>query len=104
MQPLYRKLRLRPENLSRTLEDTATMSAFLIPWNTGATYAVGVLGVAAADFIPYCFLGFLTPVFTIIYAITGRTICKLDEGEEYGEATEYKSRFNPLTPAEIESK
>jgi len=104
MQPLYRKHNLRPENLSRTIEDTATMSAFLIPWNTGAIYAAGVLGVAAIDFIPYCFLGFLTPVFTILYAITGRTLCKLDEGEEYGEATMYKSRFNPLRSEKIESK
>ena len=36
MQPLYRKMRLRPEVLSRTLEDSCTMSAFLIPWNTSS--------------------------------------------------------------------
>lgn len=97
MQPLFRKMRLRPENLSRTIEDSATMSAFLIPWNTGALYAAGVLGVTSLEFIPYCFLGYITPVFTVLYAVTGRTLCKLDDGEEYGETYEYKSRFNPAS-------
>ncbi len=97
MQPLFRKMRLRPENLSRTIEDSATMSAFLIPWNTGALYAAGVLGVASVEFIPYCFLGYITPIFTILYAMTGKTLCKLDPGEEYGETREYKSRFTPAS-------
>lgn len=95
MMPLYKEKRLRPENLSRTLEDSATMTAALIPWNTGAIYAVSTLGVAFAEYAPFCFLFFLTPVFTIIYALTGRTICYLDEDEEYGPDKAYKSRFNP---------
>jgi len=89
MQPVFKKLRIRPENLSRTIEDSVTMSCFLIPWNTGAIYASGVLGVAATEFAPWCFLGYITPIFTIIYLITGFAICKLKDGEEYGESQEY---------------
>ena len=92
MQPLYRKMRLRPEVLSRTLEDSCTMSAFLIPWNTGAIYAASVLGVEPAQFIPFCFLGFITPLFSLLYAFTGFSVTYLDEGEEYGETSEYKFR------------
>lgn len=94
MQPLYRKMGVRPEVLSRTIEDSCTMSAFLIPWNTGAIYAASVLGVAAAEFIPFCFLGFITPIFSLIYAFSGFSITYLDEGEEYGESAEYK--FKPF--------
>lgn len=94
MQPLYRKMRIRPEVLSRTIEDSCTMSAAIIPWNTGAAYAYTVMGVAPAAFIPYCFLFFLTPIFSIIYALTGFSISYLDEGEEYGETAEYK--FKPF--------
>ena len=97
MQPLYRKMRLRPENLSRTIEDVCTMSAPIIPWNTAAVYTAGVLGISAGAFIPYIFLAFITLVFTLIYAFTGFTIAKLDEGEEYGETEEYK--FKPFKKA-----
>lgn len=92
MQPLYRKMRLRPEVLSRTIEDSCTMSAFLIPWNTGAIYAASVLGVDPKQFIPFCFLGFITPIFSLLYAFTGFSVTKLDEGEEYGASLEYKFR------------
>lgn len=103
MEPMYEEQKLRPENLSRTLEDTATMSAALIPWNTGAIYAVGTLGVAVGSYAPFCFLFFLAPVFTIIYAVSGKTICYLDAGEKYGEATTYKSTFNPNKRPEAET-
>ena len=95
MQPLYEGQKLRPENLSRTLEDSATMTAAIIPWNTGAIYAAGTLGVAVGAYAPFCFLFFLTPVFTILYALTGKTICYVEEGEEYGATHDYKSTFNP---------
>ncbi len=74
MSPLYKEMRVKPENLSRTIEDTCTMSAALIPWNTGAVYTHGAIGVSPFEFIPYCFLGYITPIFTVLYALTGFTI------------------------------
>lgn len=93
MQPLYRKRRLRPENLSRIIEDCGTLGAEIIPWSTGALYPAGVLGVSPYLFIPYCFLSFINPIFTLIYGITGFTMTELDEGEVYGETDEYKISF-----------
>ncbi|HSV88111.1 MAG TPA: Na+/H+ antiporter NhaC [Bacteroidales bacterium] len=64
----YRKQRLKPHVLSRTLQDSATVTSALVPWNTcGATQAA-VLGIPAFSFIPYAFFNILTPFVTIIVA------------------------------------
>lgn len=65
MQKLYQERGLKPEVLSRALEDSATVTSVLIPWNTcGATQA-RVLGVATLDYLPYCFFNILSPLINI---------------------------------------
>jgi len=64
---IYKKRGLKPENLSRTLEDSATVTSVLVPWNTcGATQA-SVLGVATLVYAPYCFFNIISPFMTILY-------------------------------------
>jgi NhaC family Na+:H+ antiporter len=64
---VYKKRGLMPENLSRTLEDSATVTSVLVPWNTcGATQA-SVLGVATLTYAPYCFFNIISPFMTILY-------------------------------------
>lgn len=64
---IYRKRGLKGENLSRTLEDSATVTSVLIPWNTcGATQA-SVLGVATLTYAPYCFFNIISPFMTILF-------------------------------------
>ncbi|MCL6260342.1 Na+/H+ antiporter NhaC [Aquiflexum sp. TKW24L] len=64
---VYRKRGLKPENLSRTLEDSATVTSVLIPWNTcGATQA-SVLGVATLAYAPYCFFNIISPIMTVLF-------------------------------------
>jgi NhaC family Na+:H+ antiporter len=64
----YRERDLKPEVLSRTLEDSGTVTSVLIPWNTcGATQA-GVLGVATAVYAPFCFFNIKRPFMTILIA------------------------------------
>jgi NhaC family Na+:H+ antiporter len=64
---VYKKRGLKPENLSRTLEDSATVTSVLVPWNTcGATQAT-VLGVATVTFAPYCFFNIISPLMTILF-------------------------------------
>jgi NhaC family Na+:H+ antiporter len=64
---VYKKRGLKPENLSRTLEDSATVTSVLVPWNTcGATQAT-VLGVATLTFAPYCFFNIISPFMTILF-------------------------------------
>lgn len=67
----YKKNGLAPENLSRTLEDSGTVTSVLIPWNTcGATQA-SVLGVATLTYLPFCFFNIISPFMTMMYAIIG---------------------------------
>lgn len=64
----YKERGLKPENLSRTLEDAGTVTSVLFPWNTcGATQA-SVLGVATGTYWMYCFFNLLSPITTIIFA------------------------------------
>ena len=67
----YNKNGLAPENLSRTLEDSGTVTSVLIPWNTcGATQA-SVLGVSTLTYLPFCFFNIISPFMTMMYAIIG---------------------------------
>ena len=64
----YEDKNLAPENLSRTLEDSGTVSSVLIPWNTCGAYHAGTLGVSTFDYLPYAFFNIISPIMTLIFA------------------------------------
>ena len=75
----YKGKGLAAENLSRTLEDSGTVTSVLIPWNScGATQAA-ILGVATFTYLPYCFFNIISPVMTIAYAYLEIKIKKTKE-------------------------
>lgn len=59
---------LAPENLSRTLEDSGTVTSVLIPWNTCGAYQSSVLGVNVADYAIYAVFNYLSPIMTLVFA------------------------------------
>ncbi len=59
---------LAPENLSRTLEDSGTVTSVLVPWNTGGAYNAKVLGVATENYLVYAMFNWLSPIMTLIFA------------------------------------
>ncbi|MFN0728051.1 Na+/H+ antiporter NhaC [Polaribacter gochangensis] len=59
---------LAPENLSRTLEDSGTVTSVLIPWNTCGAYHSGVLGVSVIDYAFYAVFNWLSPFMTLLFA------------------------------------
>jgi len=59
---------LAPENLSRTLEDSGTVTSVLVPWNTGGAYNSAVLGVPTAQYAIYAFFNWMSPIMTLIFA------------------------------------
>jgi NhaC family Na+:H+ antiporter len=77
----YAKRGLAPQNLSRTLEDSATMTSPLIPWNTCGAYMAGTLGVATLTYLPYTFFNLLGPLLCIAFAVTHFRIIPLTEEE-----------------------
>ncbi|WP_178988141.1 Na+/H+ antiporter NhaC [Winogradskyella schleiferi] len=64
----YEDKGLAPENLSRTLEDSGTVTSVLIPWNTCGAYQSGVLGVSVADYFVYAIFNWLSPFTTLVFA------------------------------------
>lgn len=64
----YEKKGLAPENLSRTLEDSGTVTSVLVPWNTCGAYHSGVLGVPVIDYFFYAIFNYLSPFVTLFFA------------------------------------
>ena len=66
--PTYKRYGLEPRLLSRTCEDSATVSSVLIPWNTCGMTQSHVLGVSTLVYAPYCFFCYLSPIMTVLAA------------------------------------
>jgi len=64
----FREKGLAPENLSRTLEDSGTVTSVLVPWNTCGAYHSGVLGVSVGEYFVYAIFNWLSPFMTLIFA------------------------------------
>ncbi len=67
----YKKQGLDPLVLSRTLEDSGTITSPLIPWNTCGAYMYSVLMVNPFDYIFYCFFNLINPVLAVVYGYLG---------------------------------
>ena len=64
----YKDKGLAPENLSRTLEDSGTVTSVLIPWNTCGAYQSGVLGVGVGEYFVFAIFNWLSPFMTLLFA------------------------------------
>ncbi|MCP4982642.1 MAG: Na+/H+ antiporter NhaC [Gammaproteobacteria bacterium] len=78
----YRDRGLAPQNLSRAVEDSGTVTANLVPWNSGGAYQAATLGVATIAYAPFAFFCWLSPIVTLVYGYMGWTITKLDPEKE----------------------
>ena len=63
----YEQRELKTINLSRTLEDSGTLTSALIPWNTCGAYMSATLGVSTFLYAPFAFFNILCPIIAIIY-------------------------------------
>ncbi len=78
----YRERGLKPQVLSRTLEDSGTVTSVLVPWNTcGATQAT-VLGVPTLVFLPFCFFNIISPFMTVLFAYFNIKIARYGDNEK----------------------
>ncbi len=81
----YRKRGLDPRNLSRTLEDSGTLTSPLVPWNTCGAFMSQALGVATLTYLPFCFFNLISPLISAVFGFTGFTIKKLPADEDLEE-------------------
>jgi len=81
-KPAFDERGLHPRMLSRTLEDSGTLTSVLFPWNTCGAYHTGVLGVPTVQYLPYAFLNYLNPIVAIVLTAMGKYIYWRKETDE----------------------
>lgn len=75
---LYKDNNLEERLLSRSVEDSATVTSVLIPWNSCGMTQATVLGVATLSYLPYCIFNLVSPLMSILVAATGYKIFSRD--------------------------
>lgn len=65
---IYKRNGLNPRLLSRSLEDSISVTSVLIPWNSCGVTQSTVLGVATIAYLPYCLFNWLSPLMTLLVA------------------------------------
>ena len=73
----FKERGLAPQNLSRTLEDSGTVTSVLVPWNTCGAAQMAVLQLTSYTYIGYCFFNYISPIMTVIFGFAGIAIAKL---------------------------
>ena len=77
--------------LSRTTEDAVTVTSVLVPWNTCGMTQSTVLGVATFTYLPFCFFNIISPLMSVIVAMTGYKIYRKDSAPEELAADEQQA-------------
>jgi NhaC family Na+:H+ antiporter len=75
----YKDRNLKSINLSRTLEDSGTLTSALVPWNTCGAYMSATLGVSTFYYAPFAFFNILCPIIAIIYGYLLIAVPNIDE-------------------------
>ncbi|WP_026582849.1 Na+/H+ antiporter NhaC [Bacillus sp. J33] len=83
----YKKVKLHPKNLSRTLEDAGTIIHPMIPWGVTGAFIMTTLNIGM-EYVPYVFISMITPVIAIIYGYTGIGLAPLQEEAQEIETAE----------------
>ena len=68
---VYRRFGLESRLLSRTLEDSVSVTSVLIPWNSCGVTQSTVLGVSTLTYLPFCVFNYLSPIMSLVMAFTG---------------------------------
>jgi NhaC family Na+:H+ antiporter len=82
----YEERGIAPQTLSREIEDTATVTSPLIPWNSCGAYVAGTLGIETVAYFPFAFFNLINPLLSFIYAFFGFQIEHVESGTEFKES------------------
>lgn len=69
-QGAYEERGLAPVNLSRSLEDSVTITEPLMPWTVSAVFMAGTLGVSTLEYAPWALFCYGGPIFSLLIAAT----------------------------------
>lgn len=96
----YIKRGLEPRNLSRTLEDAATVIEPITPWTAAGVYMATTLGVPTLSYLPWACINYTGVIFALIWAATGIGIMKIKKGSDHYQ--EYLE-LNGMTEEEVQA-
>jgi len=96
----FQRRRIQPQVLSRTVDDTGTVTSVLIPWNSCGAYMTGTLGVSTFNYFPFCFFNILNPIISIAYGLTGFQVKSLPPDDALTGAQQEPKGLRPLTEGE----
>jgi len=78
----FAKAGLKPRMLSRTVEDTGTVTSVLVPWNSCGAYMTGVLGVSTMQYAPWALFNYLNPLVALVFAFTGFRVERMEPADD----------------------
>ncbi len=84
----YRERGIAPQTLSRQIEDTATVTSPLIPWNSCGAYVAGTLGIETIAYFPFAFFNLINPLLSFVYAFLGFQIQHIEPDSSLEEPPE----------------
>lgn len=70
-RPMYEQIHLERRLLSRTVEDSISVTSVLIPWNSCGLTQSTVLGVSTMTYLPYCIFNIISPIMSLFIAWAG---------------------------------
>ena len=79
----FKERNLAPQNLSRTLEDSATVVEPITPWTAAGVYMATTLGVSTLEYLPWAIICYTGVIFAVIWGFTGIGIKKITKDSEY---------------------
>ena len=68
--------------LSRTTEDSVTVTSVLVPWNSCGMTQSTVLGVPTLTYLPYCFFNYLSPILAMFVVAFSYIIYRKATGKQ----------------------
>jgi NhaC family Na+:H+ antiporter len=94
----FQRRGIQPQVLSRTVDDTGTVTSPLVPWNSCGAYMSGTLGIPTLEYFPYCFLNIFNPVISVLYGITGFQVKRIELGDADGAVDSKGPQAAPVEP------
>lgn len=91
----YKERGLKPEVLSRTLEDGGTITSVLVPWNTCGATQSRVLGVSTFTYLPFAFFNLINPIVSILIASFNYKIRRFKDDEALQNEKQNDTNINP---------
>ena len=92
----FARVGLAPRMLSRTVEDSGTVTSPLVPWNSCGAYMTGVLGVPTIEYLPYAFFNIANPLIAMLFGFTGLFVERLSGPARKEDAVEVPATGRPI--------